>query len=54
MGETLNVSFNENEEELYEWVESKVDDGDYRYKSSVVIQALREMKRQDESDEPLV
>jgi len=54
MGETLNISFNEDEEELYDWVVSKAEDGDYRYKSSVVIQALKEMRRREEQDEPLV
>jgi len=54
MGETLNVSFNEDEKELYEWVVAKTEEGDFRYKSSVVIQALKEMKRNEEDEGPIV
>jgi len=54
MGETLNVSFNEDEKELYEWVVMKAEEGDFRYKSSVVIQALKEMKRKEEDEGPIV
>lgn len=48
MAQTVSVSFREDEEDLYEWMEEQWEEGDYRNRSSVIIAALKEKRERDE------
>lgn len=51
MGKRASVSFREDEEDLWDWVEKMHDDGPYRSRSAVFIAAVEELKEKHESGE---
>lgn len=55
MGETISVSFREDEEDLYEWLEDQHGDkGIYRNRSDVIIAALKEKRKRESGSDQLV
>lgn len=50
MSNTANISFREDEKELYEWMEYMHNEGRFRSRSAVVLEALRRMKEEEDDD----
>ena len=53
MGHTANVSFKEEDEDVWEFLEEQHEDGPYRNRSHVVVEALKRMQDMDEEDRPI-
>lgn len=45
----MSISFRDDEEELHDWVEEQKEDGPYRSKTAVVIDALKKMRDDNDS-----
>lgn len=50
MGNRVTFSFREEEKDLYEWMEQKHEEGDFRTRSDVIVKALGQMRKRDEKD----
>lgn len=50
MSKTANISFREDEKDLYEWMEYMHNEGRFRSRSAVVVEALRRMKDDEEEE----
>lgn len=46
MAKTINVSFREEDEHLYDWVEKMVEDGPYASKSHLMRRAVTRMREE--------
>jgi Arc/MetJ-type ribon-helix-helix transcriptional regulator len=51
MGKRASVSFRDDEEELWEWMEEMHEDGPYRSRTAVMIKALEVLKEEHEAGE---
>lgn len=53
MGKSANVSFRDDDEEVWEWMEDMHENGPYRSRSHIVVAALREKMERAGEDEVL-
>lgn len=53
MANTANISFKEEDEDIWEFMEKQHEEGPYRNRSHVVVEALSIMKDQDREDRPI-
>lgn len=51
MGKTASVSFRNDEEDLFEWVEEMHEEGDYRSRSAVIIKCIQIAKEELDDSE---
>lgn len=50
MGNTANISFRDEDMDVWEWMEKQHNEGMFRNRSHVVVAALRRMKEQEGDD----
>lgn len=53
MGETANISFKEEDRDVFDFMEEQHEEGPYRNRSHVVVEALKQMRDMDEEDRPI-
>lgn len=53
MGKSANISFRDDDEDVWEWMEDMHRNGNFRSRSHVVVYALRKMKERSGDDEVL-
>lgn len=53
MGKRANISFKDDDEDIWEFMEDMHENGPFRNRSHVVIHALEKMEEEYDEDQPL-